>query len=105
MNMNTTIKITRTRGFNDSEYAAMKQTIKTELSFTVSVRRHKTKSSYGAIDIRPRATTHWTPEQTIEVYNFVKRHNLHTNMIDRIPEENIPYVFHQGFGYIDQKIS
>ena len=97
------ITVTVLKGFNDSEFDAVKAALKAELPFRVTVRRHRQRRCWQAIDIRPTKQPdgwhRWTTEQAAQVCEFVKRHGFTIMMEEHL---DIPSLHHGGLHYIYQ---
>ena len=93
----------RVEGFDDAAYTALKATIKTELDFPVTLRRHTQQYAYHHVDIRPTAKTqHRFSETQIDaIRDFCTRHGLNDGLhaIQNKAEWH-NCVFWQGFNYI-----
>src|SRR5262245_46821257 len=76
------VTITQFQGLNDTTYAALKNALKTELAFPVTVRRHTQRYAYHHVDIRPTAATQhrWTETQVEALRDFCARHGLDDRM-------------------------
>lgn len=92
--------ITRLRGLTDEEYAVMQQAAK-HFTFPVSLRIHRQRYAYGAIDIRPtkRYKHAFTPEQVDAIIAFCDGYGL-VETSGLMTSPHAQYIYRAGFHYL-----
>lgn len=94
--------IKKMQGLNAGQYSEIKDAAKKELKGFVTIRQHKQRYAYGAIDIRPtKKNGAWTEEQFSKVKAFILSHNLTMSMSEILFGEHGLYIHrHQGVNYL-----